>query len=251
VYCGDCQQHEYLPLLKIMISSTGKQPVWISFDPLRELRCLMRRVLLVDDHPAVQRGLRELLLDEFKDLDIVPVASEEAALESLAHGHWELAIVDVDLPGAGGLKLVQTLKTRKPQLRVLIYTMHSERQVGLQAFQHGADGFVSKDNSSELLCLAVKRLLAGRKYVSADLAEQLAFAADRNVERARHENLSQREQEIFQCLLSGKTPSEIAAELSLSIKTVSTFRTRIFEKLRIDNYADLFRYAMAHGLMGN
>lgn len=211
----------------------------------------MRRVLLVDDHPAVQRGLRELLLDEFKDLDIVSVVSEEAALECLAHGHWELAIVDVDLPGAGGLKLVQILKTRRPQLRVLIYTMHSERQVGLQAFQHGADGFVSKDHSPEVLCDAIKRLLAGRKYVSLDLAEQLASAADKNVGIARHENLSRREQEIFQYLVSGKTPSEIATELSLSIKTVSTFRARIFEKLRIDNYADLFRYAMAHGLMGD
>jgi len=209
----------------------------------------MRRVLLVDDHPAVQRGLRELLLDEFKDLDISPAASEEAALECLAQGHWELAIIDVDLPGAGGLKLVQTLKQRRPQLQVLIYTMHSERQMGLQAFQHGADGFVSKDSSSELLCHAIKRLLAGRKYVSVDLAEQLASAADQSVESARHEKFSQREQEIFQLLLSGKTPSEMATELGLSIKTVSTFRARIFEKLAIDNYADLFRYAMLHGLM--
>jgi two-component system, NarL family, invasion response regulator UvrY len=211
----------------------------------------MRRVLLVDDHPAVQRGLRELLLDEFKDLDVLPVASEEAAIQCLEHGHWELAVVDVDLPGAGGLNLVRTLKKRRPLLKVLIYTMHSERQLGLQAFQHGADGFVSKDSSSELLFLAIKRVLAGRKYLSADLAEQLASAADRTLEKARHENLSQREREIFQFLISGKTPSEIAAELSLSIKTVSTFRTRIFEKLQIENDAELFRYAMAHGFMEN
>jgi DNA-binding NarL/FixJ family response regulator len=211
----------------------------------------MRRVLLVDDHPAVQRGLQELLLDEFKDLETIPVANEEAALGRLAQGHWDLAIVDVDLPGAGGLKLIQTLKKHRPQLRILIYTMHSERHLGVQAFQHGADGFVSKDQSSDVLCAAIKRLFAGRKYVTPELAEQLAAAADRNVEEARHENLSQREQEIFRFLISGKTPSEIATELGLSIKTVSTFRARMFEKLQIDNYADLFRYAMAHGLIGN
>jgi two-component system, NarL family, invasion response regulator UvrY len=209
----------------------------------------MRRVLLVDDHPAVQRGLRELLLDEFKDLEISAVASEEAALQSLARGHWNLAVVDVDLPGSGGLTLVQTFKQRRPQLQVLIYTMHSERQLGLQAFQHGADGFVSKDSSSELLCHAVKRLLAGRKYVSTDLAEQLVSAADRNGTKAGHEMFSQREQEIFQLLIDGKTPSEIAVELRLHIKTVSTFRARIFKKLQVDSYADLFRYAMLHGFM--
>lgn len=212
---------------------------------------LMRRVLLVDDHPAVQRGLQELLLDEFKDLETISVANESAALEHLMQGHWDLAIVDVDLPGAGGLKLIQTLKKRRPQLRVLIYTMHSERNLGLQAFQHGADGFVSKDRSSEVLCDAVKRLFAGRKYVSPDLAEQLASAADKNAEEVRHETLSQREQEIFRFLISGKTPSEIATELGLSIKTVSTFRARVFEKLQIDSYPDLFRYAMLHGLIGH
>lgn len=209
----------------------------------------MRRVLLVDDHPAVQRGLQELLLDEFKDLETVPVANEDAALERLAQGHWDLAIVDADLPGAGGLRLIQTLKKHRPQLRVLIYTMHSERRLGLQAFQHGADGFVSKDRPSEVLCDAIKRLLVGRKYVSPELAEQLAAAADGNTRRTMHENLSQREREVFRLLIDGKTPSEIATELGLSIKTVSTFRTRVFEKLEIDNYADLFQYAMSHGLM--
>ncbi len=211
----------------------------------------MRRILLIDDHPAVQRGLRELLLDEFKDLDIAPVSSEGAALERLGQGHWDVAIVDLDLPGASGLQLIQTLKSRRPLLRVLVYTMHSEQQAGVQAFQQGADGFVSKDCSPDVLCEAIRRLLGGRKYVSAGLAEQLAVAADRNVERARHENLSRREQQVLQLLIRGKIPSEIATELSLSIKTVSTFRTRVFEKLQVDNYADLFRYAVSHGLMGN
>jgi DNA-binding NarL/FixJ family response regulator len=209
----------------------------------------MRRVLLVDDHPAVQRGLQELLLDEFKDLEIVPVANEDAALDRIVSGHWELAIVDIGLPGPGGLTLIETLKKRRPLLRVLIYTMHSERQLGLQAFQHGADGFVSKDSSSEVLCTAIRRVLAGRKYVSADLAEQLLASADKKIEGLRHETLSQREQEIFRFLIRGDTPSEIAAALGLSIKTVSTFRSRVFEKLQIENYADLFRYAMAHGLL--
>lgn len=211
----------------------------------------MRKALLVDDHPAVQRGLRELLLDEFKDLDIVAVSSEEAALERLGQGHWDLAIVDLDLPGGGGLKLIQTLKSRRPLLRVLVYTMHSEQQAGVQAFQQGADGFVSKDSSPDVLCEAIRRLLGGRKYVSAGLAEQLATAADRNVEQARHESLSPREREVLQLLIRGKTASEIATELSLSIKTVSTFRARVFEKLQVGNYADLFRYAMSHGLMGD
>jgi two-component system, NarL family, invasion response regulator UvrY len=208
----------------------------------------MRRILLVDDHPAVQRGLQALLLDEFKDLEIVPVANEDAALDRLASGRWELAILDIGLPGAGGLKLLETLKEHRPQLQVLIYTMHSERHLGLQAFQHGADGFVSKDSSPEVLCEAIRRLLAGRKYVSVDLAEELASAADKRTLTIRHSLLSRREQEIFRLLITGKTPSEIAAELGVSIKTVSTLRARIFEKLQVHNYADLFRYAVAHGL---
>jgi DNA-binding NarL/FixJ family response regulator len=129
--------------------------------------------------------------------------------------------------------------------------MHSEQQAGVQAFQQGADGFVSKDSSPDVLCEAIRRLLGGRKYVSAELAEQLATAADRNVEQARHESLSPREGEVLQLLIRGKTASEIATELSLSIKTVSTFRARVFEKLQVGNYADLFRYAMSHGLMGD
>ncbi len=209
----------------------------------------MRRVLLVDDHPAVQRGLQELLLDEFKDLEIVSVANEDAALERIVSGRWELAIIDIGLPGPGGLTLIEILKKRRPLLRVLIYTMHSDRQLGVQAFQHGADGFVSKDSSSEVLCTAIRRVLGGRKYVSADLAEQLLASADKKIEGFRHETLSQREQEIFRFLIRGDTPSEIAAALGLSIKTVSTFRSRVFEKLQIESYADLFRYAMAHGLL--
>lgn len=207
------------------------------------------RALLVDDHVALQMGLRELLSTEFPDLQIEYANTEQSALQALERGHWHIAIVDLDLPGKGGLDLIPALKRSRPLLKVLVYTMHSEQQFGIRAFRAGADGYLTKDSPLEDLFVAIRQLLAGRKYLSIQLAEQLASVVAADFENERHQKLSSREYAVFQGLASGRSLTEIAAELGVNIKTVSTYRARVFEKLQIVNHADLIRYAMRQGLI--
>lgn len=209
----------------------------------------MLRILLVDDHRALQIGLREVLSAEFPDLEVDYANSEEAALRVLEKGHWNVAIVDINLPGRGGLELIRTLKQRRPLLKVLVYTMHSEQEFGIRAFRSGADGYLTKDSPIENLFQAIRQLQLGRKYLSSDLADRLASAVAEDFDTNKHEKLSGREYEVFRGLVDNKSLSEIAADLQLNIKTVSTYRSRIFEKLQIDNHSELLRYAMKHGLI--
>jgi two-component system, NarL family, invasion response regulator UvrY len=209
----------------------------------------MPRVLLVDDHLAIQVGLRELLTTEFPAIQIALANSEESALEALAKGHWDIAVLDISLPRKGGLELIQILKQRRPQLKVLVYTMHSESQFGLRAFRSGADGFLTKDSTPESLFLAIRQLLGGRKYLSSELAEQLASAAAGDFEGERYQMLSEREYQVFQALAAGRSLTEIGLDLKINIKTASTYRSRILEKLELKTRADLIRYALRHGLL--
>jgi len=208
-------------------------------------------ILLVDDHPALQAGLRELLCAEFTGSQVECANTEEATLQKLEQGHWDLAVVDINFPGRGGLELIPTLKQARPMLKVLIYTMHSEQQFGLRAFRSGADGYLTKDSSPEELFLAVRQLVAGRKYLSSGLTEQLATAVREDFEGQKHEKLSAREYEVFRALVQNRSLSEIAGELDINIKTVSTYRSRIFEKLEIRNHGELLRYAMQHELLNH
>jgi two-component system, NarL family, invasion response regulator UvrY len=209
----------------------------------------MSRVLLIDDHRALQVGLRELLSTEFPDAQIEFADSDKAAIEQLSKGHWDVAVVDINLRGVGGLDLIPMLKHRRPQLRVLVYTMHPESQFGLRAFRSGADGFLSKDAAPEMLFIAIRQLLSGRKYLSPELAEQIAAAAAKNFGGNSHESLSAREYEVLQGLATGKTLTELAHALDINIKTVSTYRSRICEKVGAKTQADLVRYAIRHGIV--
>lgn len=209
----------------------------------------MTRILLVDDHRAVQVGMRELLSGEFPDVQIEFADSESAAIERLGKGRWDIAVVDIDLGGTGGLELIPQLKLRRPQLKVLVYTMHAESHFGIRAFRSGADGFLTKDSAPESLFAAIRQLIAGRRYISADLAEQLANATAQDFAAKRHEAFSGREYRVMQGLAAGKTLTELATELDINIKTVSTCRSRIYQKLKVKTQADLIRYAIDHGLL--
>lgn len=206
------------------------------------------RILLIDDHVALQRGLRELLATEFPDMQIECANTEASALQALETGHWHIAVVDLDLPGKGGLELIPALKRCRPLLKVLVYTMHSEQQFGIRALRAGADGYVTKDTPPEDLFLAIRQLLSGRKYLSIQLADQLASAVTADFESEPHQRLSSREYAVFHGLAQGRSLTEIAAALRVNIKTVSTYRARVFEKLQITNHAELIRYAMRQGL---
>ena len=208
----------------------------------------MKRILLVDDHAVVRRGVEQLLASTYPDARFGAAESVQQALHQAAHEAWDLAILDLNLPGRGGLELIQLMKDVQPGLGILVFTMHPEDQLGVRSIRAGADGFVTKDSPPEELVRAAGLLLAGKRYISATLGDLLACAVATGTSQPAHELLSDREFQVLKMIASGKTPTEMANELSLSIKTVSTYRTRILEKLNAKSTAELIRYAIENHL---
>jgi len=206
------------------------------------------RILIADDHPLVRRGLRGLLLDHFPAAEIVEAGDAKQAMAAVAEGSWQLALVDINLPGRGGLELLRDLKQQIPELPVLVVSAYTEEEFALRALKLGAAGYVSKQSASDVLAGAVKKVLAGGRYVSAAVAEKLAQAAAEGWSLTPHEDLSLREMQVFQMIARGSSIKEIAGELALSEKTIATYRSRISEKLGLGTNVELTRYAMQHGL---
>jgi len=209
----------------------------------------MIRVLIVDDHAIVRRGLRELLSDEFRGAAFGEASTAQQALEQLWKQKWDVALLDITLPGRSGLDLLKEFKAARPRLPVLVLSVHPEDQFALRALKAGAEGYLTKESAPEELVKAIRKILAGGRYVSPTLAEKLALGVRKDSTRAPHETLSDREYEIMCCIASGKTVTEIAGELSLSPKTISTYRARILEKLGVKNNAAIIRYAIQNGLV--
>lgn len=206
------------------------------------------RILLVDDHVAVQRGLEEILSSNLGPTEFGHARSAPQALEELRKNRWDLAVVDLNLPGRGGIELIRSLKAEQPGLRILVYTMYSEEQFGIRAVEAGADGYLTKDSPADELPRAVKSILETGHHIGAGLAAAMAqkIAAGGAEPSAA---LSDREYQVLQKMAAGKSPTEIADELAVSIKTVSTYRARILEKLNLRTTADLIRYAVDHRIL--
>lgn len=185
------------------------------------------KILIVDDHAVIHQGLRRILGDEFAGSSFGEAHNYQEALERICGERWDLVIVDIDLPGRGGLELLSEIRQDHPKLPILVFSMHSENQFAVRALRAGASGYVAKDSPSEQLLTAVRKTAHGGKYVSAALAEILASEVVRDVPVEPHELLSPREFEVLRMLAAGKSPTAIADMLSLSIKTISTYRTRI------------------------
>lgn len=209
----------------------------------------MKHVLLVDDHQVITMGLRSLLLTEFSDLHIEVAGDEASARKAVEVGHWDLAVIDINLPGRSGLDLMGTLKIQRPFLKVLIYTMYAEEHFGLRAIRAGADGYISKDAPLDSLFEAIRQVLQGQKYLSSSLANQLALSVENEKWGDKHQQLSNREFEVFQRIANGHSLSAIAVDLDINVKTVSTYRVRVLEKLQITNNAALVRYAIRQHLI--
>lgn len=209
----------------------------------------MIRILIVDDHAIVRRGLRELLSDEFRGAAFGEAATAQQALEQVWKKEWDVALLDITLPGRSGLDLLKEVKAARPKLPVLILSVHPEDQFAVRVLKAGAGGYLTKESAPEELVNAVRKILAGGQYVSPTLAEKLALGLRRDSTRAPHETLSDREYEVMCCIASGKTVTEIAGELSLSPKTISTYRARILEKLGLKNNSEIIRYATGRGLV--
>jgi two-component system, NarL family, invasion response regulator UvrY len=208
----------------------------------------MVRVLIVDDFPVVRRGLVEILSESLRDAHFGEAGTAEEALEFLGKERWDLALIDLSLPGRDGLWLLEELRRRDPAVPGLILSDYPEAQLAVRCLRMGA-GYVTKDSAPSELAAAARRTLAGRKYVPAALGEKLADAVGSGGERSSHEALSNRELQVLRLVATGRSLKQIAAELKLSEKTVATYRARIAEKLQISTNVELTRYALRHNLV--
>jgi len=206
------------------------------------------RVMLVDDHPIVRRGLRELLADAFAGAIIHEVGSGREAIAALHSHSWSVMVLDLSLPDGSGLDVLKRVRELRPRLPVLILSVHAADQFARRAIAAGASGYLTKDTADSELVTAVAKLARGGKYFGAEVLEHVALGLHPDRDDRPHERLSDREYQVLRMIGSGKTVSEIATELSLSVKTVSTYRARILEKMRMRTNAELTHYAVRHGL---
>ena len=209
----------------------------------------MIRVLVADDHAVVRRGLKQILNEE-KDIAAVGEAADGmGALAALSAARWDVVVLDLSLPDHNGLEVLAEIRKRWRNLPVLILSMHPEDQLAVRALRAGAAGYITKETAPEELVKAIRWVVAGRRYVSPTLAEHLALSLDPGSQAVPHESLSDREFAVFLKLAEGRRLKEIAGELGLSIKTVSTYRTRILEKMGFESNAQLTLYAASHRLI--
>jgi two-component system invasion response regulator UvrY len=209
-----------------------------------------KKILIADDHAIFREGLKKVLESAGGLAVVAEAATGEEALARARESGPDLVVLDVSMPGRGGIETVQELKRRAPKVRILVLTMHAEDNFAVRCLREGADGYLTKDAGPEQLVLAVRKVSAGGKYVSPALAERLAFNLDTSFDRPLHEKLSHREFQVMRLIGAGRAASEIAAELHLSVKTVSTYRARILEKMDMRTNSEIMRYAIELGLGG-
>jgi len=208
------------------------------------------KILLVDDHEILRHGLKHLLLEEFPYAFFAEANGVPQAREMIAWKDWNLVLLDINLPGGSGLDLLTELRQMCPQAAVLVLSSYPEEEFALRSFKLGAAGYLTKASVAEEMFAAVRKVLGGGKYVSAVLAEKLAAAlGSGGLDQSPHEALSTRELEVLRLVATGKTIKEIAADLSLSEKTIGTYRSRISEKLGLSTNVELARYALKHQLV--
>lgn len=209
----------------------------------------MIRILIADDHPIVRRGLKQILAEE-PDFSVVGEAQDGAGVRAaLLEQPCDVLVLDINMPGSSGLEMLQEITESQPDLPVLIMSIHPEEQFGVRALRAGAAGYLTKETAPEELVNAIRKVHGGGKYVSPSLSEKLVSAIQTDSDRPPHELLSNREYEILCLLASGRTVSQIAEQLILSVKTVSTYRTRILEKMNLHTNAELIHYALSRQLV--
>jgi DNA-binding NarL/FixJ family response regulator len=209
----------------------------------------MVRILIVDDHAIIRKGLKEILLEAYPSAHIEDVAEADSMINKAKEANWDIIISDLSLPGLSGLEALKQLKQLVPKIPVLILSVHPAEQYAIRILKAGAAGYLNKDTAPEELVKAVQRVLLGRKYISSSVAEKLASSLDLESGKMSHELLSDREFEVLKLIASGKTISEIAFLLSLSITTVSTYRSRLLAKMDLKNNAELTIYAIENKLL--
>ena len=209
----------------------------------------MINIIIVDDHPIVRQGLKQILSEE-PDMAVFGEAqNSQEVLDLIRKQDWDIVVLDISMPGRGGLDVLKEIKHVRPKLPVLILSVHPEDQYAMRALKAGASGYLTKESAPEALVRAIRKILRGGKYVSPALAEKLAFHLEAETERPLHEILSDREYQVMLMIASGKTTNAIAEEMALSAKTVSTYRARILEKMKMNTAADLTYYVIKNNLL--
>lgn len=209
----------------------------------------MIKILIADDHAIVRRGLVQILQEEFPLAQILEVSNGNEALDMVNKQIWDVILLDISMPGRNGVETLKQIRVNGIKAPVLMLSMHSEEQYAIRVLKAGASGFLSKLSATDELLIAVHKVLSGKKYITASVAEKLAESLGENENKSTHENLSDREMQVLQLIAAGKTVSEIAEEISLSVNTISTYRARILEKLNLNNNAELTRYAIDNNLV--
>lgn len=205
-------------------------------------------ILLVDDHAIVRVGLRQMLLDAFHQLDVTEAGTGQEALSKVQHTAWDLVVLDINLPDTNGLDVLKKLKTLRPTLPIVVLSFHPEEQYAVRALKSGASAYVTKDTAPQELDTAIKTVLAGRQYVTPSLAQRLEALPIQSAGKPLHTLLSDRELQVLSMIGAGKSVTEIAVALDLSVKTVSTYRMRLLSKLQLKTTSALIRYALTHHL---
>lgn len=210
---------------------------------------MTKRILIADDHSAIRRGIKHILSEAFSKVEFGEATSSPEVFKLLKSAVWDIIILDLNLPGRNGFDILKHLKTEGCKLPILIFSFHHEDQVAVRTLKGGASGYLSKDSADKELVNAVNQILAGKKYITSSVAQQLAgqFSNQQNAES--HNQLSDREFQIMLFIASGKTVTQISAELSLSASTVSTYRSRILEKMNMKSNAELMNYAIRQNMV--
>jgi len=209
----------------------------------------MIKILVADDHAIVREGLKQILADDASMVVAGEAVDGQEVLEQIRKEEWDLILLDISMPGRGGIDTLKELKAEKPKLPVLILSMYPEEQYAIRALKAGASGYLTKGSAPEELIKAILKVSKGGRYISPSLAESLAFHVEANSDKPIQETLSDREYQVMVMIASGKTVSEIARELSLSVKTISTNRVRTLKKMGMKNNSELTFYAIKHGLV--
>ena len=207
------------------------------------------RIVLADDHAIVREGLKRIVGD-VEDFQVVGEAADgTAVMKAVRELDFDVLLLDLSMPGRSGMELIKLVKAEKPRLRILVLSMHEELQYAVRAIKSGASGYLTKESAPAQLVQAIAKIAAGGAFVSAEVAEQLALGAMPGAQTAApHASLSDREFEVFRLLVGGTSVTDIAAKLKLSVKTVSTHKANLMQKMGLQNQSELVRYAIKHGL---
>ena len=209
----------------------------------------MIKILIADDHPVVREGLKQIISETYDMVVAAEANNGQEVMDKVAKDDFDVILLDISMPVRNGLDIIEELKAQKPEMNILVLSIHPEKQYAIRVLKLGASGYLTKDSASDELIQAIRKVAKGRKYITSTLAEELAFELENEREKKPHEILSNREFQVLCMIASGKSTKNISEDLYISEKTVSTYKTRIFQKMRMKNDAELIRYAIKENLV--